>query len=47
MDKKLYYSKIHENLTPQNEQTYPTVQTAQQNTNIPYNCSAFLSVNIK
>ena len=48
MDKET--NKIHKNLSTCNEQTNPTVQTVTDNKtkhNIPYNCSAFLSVNIK
>ena len=48
----LYYhgqeiNKTHENLIPQNKQTYLTVQTVTDNTikhtNIPYNWPAFIS----
>ena len=47
MDKKLTPRKFDPNEINKHILQYKLLLTTQQNTNIPYNCSAFLSVNIK
>ena len=47
MDKKLIAQKFDPHEMNKHTLQYKLLLTTQQNTNIPFNCPAFLSVNIK